>query len=155
MTTPTTPDTTLQSLLALLAKTKFSWFSSVRPDGRPHSVPVWHVMDQERIYFATPARSVKVANVRLNPHVVVAANLDIPESSLIVEGLARLRPDLRESVAKIFIAKYDWNIAEDEEHDALIEVEPTRLIAWGQYGEGRWSAADIRKTARGAIGDES
>ena len=152
MTTPTNTEDTLRELLTLLARSKFSWFSSVRPDGRPHSVPIWHVMHEEHIYFATPSRSVKVANVRTNPNVAVAAYLlDTPESGLIVEGLARLRPDLRESVSKFFEEKYEWNITEDDEHDALIEVEPTRLIAWGQYGEGHWSGAGIRKAARGEI----
>ncbi len=149
MTEPTNQDNALRELLTLLATSRFSWFSSVRPDGRPHSVPIWHVMHQEHIYFATPSRSVKVANIRINPNVVVAAYLETPESGLIVEGLARLRPDLREAVSKFFEEKYEWNITEDEEHDALIEVEPTRLIAWGQYGEGRWSGAEIRKIARG------
>ena len=142
-----TPNT-LQSLLTLFASSKFSWFSSVRPDGRPHSVPIWHVMDQEYIYIATSLRSVKVANVRSNPNVVMAARLDVPEAGLIVEGLARLNPDRRAAVSGLFEAKYEWNIRDDDKYAALIEVEPTRLIAWGQYGEGRWSGPDIRKVAR-------
>jgi general stress protein 26 len=140
---------TLQALLARLAASRFSWFSSVRPDGRPHSVPIWHVMDQGCIYVATPSRSVKVANVRSNANVAVAAYLDDPEAGLIVEGLARLRPELRGSVSTVFEQKYEWKLNEDEEHDALIEVTPVRLLAWGQYGEGRWSEAEIRRVARG------
>jgi general stress protein 26 len=151
MTALTNAENTLQALLTLLARSKFSWLSTVRPDGRPHIVPIWHVMVQENIYFATASRSVKVVNIHSNPNAVVAAYLDNPESGLIVEGYAKLRPDLRESVSKFFEQKYEWNIKEDDEYDALIEVEPTRLIAWGQHGEGRWSGTDIRKIARGGI----
>jgi general stress protein 26 len=139
----------LRSLLDLLTACRFSWFSSVRPDGRPHSVPVWHVVHNGRMYVATKLRSVKAANVRANPNVSLAAWLDVPEAGLIVEGQARLAPELRGRVSPSFEQKYEWNIREDEEHDALIEVEPAKLIAWGEYGEGRWSGREIERAARG------
>ncbi len=145
MDEPVSREKTLQSLLALFARSEFSWLTSVRPAGRPHSVPIWHVMQGEYIYLATATKSVKVVNVRSNPNVVVAARLEDPLAGLIVEGLARLKPDLRASVSKLFEAKYDWNIAEEDTYDALIEVEPVRLVAWGQYGEGRWTGEEIRK----------
>jgi general stress protein 26 len=145
MTSHNQSDNTLQRLLAQIAESKFSWFSSVRPDGRPHSVPICHVLCREFIYLATPSTSVKVANLLSNPNVSVAAYLDDPEAGLIVEGIAKLRPELRPSVSKYFEKKYDWDLLQDHRHDALIEVTPKRLIAWGQYGEGHWSEADIRK----------
>ncbi len=95
----------------------------------PHSIPIWHVMQQEYIYFNSSSRSVKVANIRQNPNVSVAAYLDTPTDGLIVEGIARLRPDLRENISQLFEEKYDWNIKDDGEYEALIEVEPSRLIA--------------------------
>jgi len=149
MTTPSSTENTLQTLLALLYKSRFCFLSTVRPNGHPHNVPIWYVMDREYIYFCSTSRSVKVANVRSNPNVAIAAYLDNPETGLIVEGCARLRPDLRESVSKFFEQKYEWNIQEDDEYDSLIEVEPSKLITWGQYGDGHWSAAEIRKAARG------
>jgi general stress protein 26 len=138
----------LQSLLTMLAETKFSWFSSVRSDGRPHSVPVCHVLHQGRIYVATPSRSVKISNIRSNAHVTVAAYLKDPEAGLIVEGHATLKPELRLSLSPLFEKKYSWNLGEDERHDALVEVTPTKLIAWGSSGEGRWSGEEILQTAQ-------
>jgi general stress protein 26 len=138
----------LHSLLRLLTESRFSYFSSVRPDGRPHCVPIWHVVDRGNIFMAVQSRSVKAANVGSNPHVVVAARLEIPEAGLIVEGRARLRPELRATVSPLFEAKYEWKITESEDYDSLIEVEADRLIAWGEYGEGRWTGEQVRRAGR-------
>jgi general stress protein 26 len=107
-------------------------------------------MYQGLIYLATPSRSVKVANLRSNPHVSVAAYLDDPEAGLIVEGLAKLKSEFRATVSGCFEKKYDWNLVNDSRHDALIEVTPIKLIAWGQYGEGHWSEAEIQRIVRNA-----
>jgi hypothetical protein len=91
---------------------------------------------------------VKVANLQSNPHVAVAAYLEDPEAGLIVEGVARLRPEFRSVVTGEFQQKYDWDLINDDRHDALIEVVPSKLIAWGQYGEGHWSKVEIQKVVQ-------
>jgi general stress protein 26 len=151
MDKPIRDEETLQALLKLLAEAQTSWFSSVRPDGRPHSLPVWHVLGRGHLYLAVQAHSVKAANVRSNPRVALGARLEDPLAGLIVEGMGRLRPELRAEVSPLFVAKYEWDIKDDEDYSALIEIEPERLMAWGKYGEGRWSGEEIRR-AMGAQG---
>lgn len=149
MTPPASDDETLLALLRLLSESKVCYLSSVRPDGRPHCVPIWHVLGGGRVYHAVAGRSVKAANVRFNPHVVVAARLEIPEAGLIVEGRARLVPELRAAVTQYFIQKYEWDITQSEEYDSLIEVTPERVIAWGAYGEGHWTGEQVLQAAGG------
>jgi general stress protein 26 len=134
---------TLQALLKLFAGLKFSWISSVRPDGRPHSVPICHVFDQGRIYMLTPPASVKAANIRGNPRVQVAGYLEDPEAGLIIDGLATLEPERRLELSPLFEKKFGWNLADEDVHTQVIVIQPTRLLAWGRYGEGEWSRDEI------------
>ncbi len=69
------------------------WLSSVRPDGRPHLVPVWFLWDGETILiFSKPDQ--KIRNLRQNPNVVVS--LDTAEQGddiVLIEGRAELLND--------------------------------------------------------------
>ena len=139
---------TLRALLQVFDELKFSWISSVSPDGRPHSVPICHVFDQDRIYMLTPPASIKVANIRSNPHVQVAGYLEDPEAGLIFDGLAELAPERRQELSPLFEAKYGWNLVNEDVHTQVIVIVPTRLVAWGRYGEGRWSRDEIQATSK-------
>ncbi|TMF34817.1 MAG: hypothetical protein E6I26_11335, partial [Chloroflexi bacterium] len=46
-------------------------FASVRPDGRPHATPTWYAVDGDEIVFTTWHETVKAANIRAHPAVVV------------------------------------------------------------------------------------
>lgn len=144
----------LQQLLVSFAAAECCWFSSVRPDGRVHSAPVWHVWSNGRAYVVTTEGAVKVANIAGNPHVVVA--LPDPLNVFIMEGQARLNRDALAGVAPMFEAKYDWNPLTDAGYSVLIEVAPTRIMAWGAHGEGRWTGPDVTLPAASApasVGD--
>ena len=74
-----------------LASDLILWFGSVRPDGRPHLVPVWFHWDGEAVVLFTKAGSQKVTNVRANPRVTFAVdNTDGGRDVAIVEGEAAL-----------------------------------------------------------------
>ncbi len=135
--------TKLEGLLNRFAAAEFSWISSTRPDGRVHSVPVWHIWADERAYVVTTSKAVKVDNIASNPNVVIA--LPDPVDPLIIEGVALLKPAIPPGVAAQFKAKYDWNPASDASYSTLIEITPSKVIAWGKHGEGRWTGTDIRE----------
>src|SRR5260370_35824360 len=49
------------------------WFGSVRPDGRPHFVPVWFLWEQGTILiFSQPNQ--KVRNIGRNPNVTLTVD---------------------------------------------------------------------------------
>lgn len=138
-----TSQTALESLLARFAAAECSWISSVRPSGRVHSVPVWHVWAGGRAFIVTTDDAVKVGNIAHNPHVVVA--LPDPIDPLIIEGVASLEATIPPELAARFKDKYGWDPLSDPAYSVLIAVTPSKVIAWGKHGEGRWKAGDIHE----------
>lgn len=131
-----TPASQVARLLAHFGDADACWFSSTRPDGRPHLAPIWHVVYANCIYVVTRQTSVRAANIRANASVSLA--LADTSNALIVEGVARPAPEMRDALRPLFHAKYDWDIATDAEYDEVIQVTPRKVMAWGAHGEGRW-----------------
>lgn len=146
MTSPSQPGPAVQNpllraLVERFAESQCSWLSSVRPDGRAHSVPVWHAWHQGKAYIVVSSHSVKAANILVHPGVVISH--PDPMSPVIIEGWAALAPRALAELRPLFQAKYGWDIATDRDYDAIIAITPTRLMAWGEHGEGRWSGDEV------------
>lgn len=101
------------------------WLATVRPDGRPHLVPVWFVVEAGRWYVCTGAGSVKARNLGANPRVALA--LEDGDAPYVVEGRAR-RVAASAAVAARFRAKFDWDITADADYDAVFEIEVDRQV---------------------------
>jgi general stress protein 26 len=129
-------DPVLTALLERFAQAEACWFSSARLDGRPHLAPIWHIMHLGTIFVVTQRKSVRSANIRLNPAVSLA--LADTSNALIIEGMARPAGNHRSEIQPHFLAKYDWDISTDGAYDDVIAVTPRKVIAWGSHGEGRW-----------------
>jgi len=69
---------------AQLRKSRNYWISTTRPDGRPHAAPVWGVILDDVLYFASSKTSVKGRNLAHNPQVVM--HLESGDDCVIVEG---------------------------------------------------------------------
>jgi hypothetical protein len=63
-----------------LESAPIAWFSSVRPDHSPHTVPVWFVHDNTHLWVASSSTSRKVVNVRSNPQVALAIDGSAPRT---------------------------------------------------------------------------
>lgn len=134
-------DPVLRTLVKRFADEACCWLSSVRPDGRAHSAPIWHVWHQGRAYVVTGANTVRAANIEENPSIVVTH--PDPANALIIEGWATAANHLRSVLQPLFWAKYHWDIRNDPGYDRVLEITPTKLLAWGSYGEGKWSGQDV------------
>jgi hypothetical protein len=83
------------------------WLATVRPDGRPHVMPVGVIWHDGAFYFSSGARTQKAKNLARNPHCVItlaAMGLD-----LVLEGeAAKVTNDAQlHRVAEIF-ASAGW-----------------------------------------------
>ncbi|HEV2235544.1 MAG TPA: pyridoxamine 5'-phosphate oxidase family protein [Ktedonobacterales bacterium] len=76
---------------ARLRQETAAYFTTVRPDGRPHTVPVWFLWDGATILIFSQPGDVKVRNLRQNPGVTLALdNFGASSQPVVVEGTAAL-----------------------------------------------------------------
>jgi F420H(2)-dependent biliverdin reductase len=105
------------------------WFTSVRPDGRPHLAPVWFVWHSARIYIGTDPKSVKSNNIQLNSHVVLA--LEDGAHPVICEGTAKvITAPLLEDLLAAFYQKYEWDLTKEMQYNLVVEVTPEKWLVW-------------------------
>ena len=139
----------LQMLISRFAASKYSWLSTVRPDGRCHSTPMWHVWHRGHIYLVTSPTAVKTINIRANPSVVITD--PDPKDAIIIEGTAAEVETMDEALRPLFLDKYDWDFATDRDYNTIIEITATKLMAWGgEQGAAdtwRWSGDEVLSVA--------
>jgi hypothetical protein len=113
-------------------------FASIRPDGRPHAVPTWYAVDGDELVFTTWHTTVKAANLRSNPRVVVVVQDPAPPYSYVtVEGEAELIDDLPacRAISTRLGAKYMGANRADEfgrrkgvEGELVVRIRPTKVF---------------------------
>lgn len=129
----------LRRAIARLHREQIVWLATVRPEGRPHLVPIWHVWHQDRLYISTGPHSVKMRNLRHQPR--VALSLQNAMDAVLVEGTARPAPELDGELAPHFVQKFDWDFREDAEYGGLVQITPTKILAW--QGSSREEARQL------------
>src|SRR5690606_8225606 len=99
---------TWEQARARWAEVNTYWLSTVRPDGRPHAVPLLGVWVADTFHFAAGDRTRKARNLAGNPACVVTAAT--PELDLVLEGRAApVRDEERvRAVAAAYREKYGW-----------------------------------------------
>ena len=134
-----TPPAPLDALLETFAAAPAIWYGSVRPNGRAHLAPIWHVWDGRAAYVVTQANAVRIRNLAHNDSVSLA--LPDPMNPFILEGRAAEAPEALDAIQPLFQSKYDWNLHTDVEYGCIIRIAPTKAMAGGSHGEGRWRYA--------------
>ena len=105
------------------------WLASVRPNGKPHLIPIWFVWHADKFYICTQGESVKLKNICNNAHVSVS--LEDGNKPIIAEGTATLSANPHPgAVAALFKQKYDWDINTDPGYTTLIEITPKKWLKW-------------------------
>ena len=116
------------------------WLTTVRPDGRPHIVPVWFFWDGETFLIFSQPNKQKLRNLRQNPNVMLALDgTNQGEDVVMVEGTAELLNDTSLSMnLPAFAQKYDAMIKSmgtdpqslAADYSQPIRITPTRFISW-------------------------
>ena len=91
----------------LLSRVRNPVVMTVRPDGRPHAMPVWGLWLGDVYCFSTAITSVKSDNLKANPRCVISASDG--DDAVIVEGEAELS-DLPEGFTEAYQKMYGEKI---------------------------------------------
>jgi PPOX class probable F420-dependent enzyme len=74
--------------------TRTAKLATVGPDGHPHVVPVWFVLDDEHLVITTMSGSVKAAHLAGDPRVAVSVDDERPPFAFVaLRGTATLHPN--------------------------------------------------------------
>lgn len=108
------------------------WCATVRPDGRPHVMPVWGVWLEEQVWFSSSRRSRKARDLEADPRCTLTT--DDALNPVVVDGVA-VRVTDPGAIAAFLDAmngKYDADLTIeflDPEVNASYAVHPSTMIA--------------------------
>lgn len=92
-----------------------TWLTTVRPNGRPHTVPVWFLWDSEtETILIFRAIKAKVQELKQNPYVTLALDpSNNGDDIVVVEGTAQLVEDVNiTATLPAFAKKYAAQLKE-------------------------------------------
>ena len=122
-----------------LTAAKNYWICSVRPNGKPHAIPVWAVWIDGSIYFDGSSKTRHARNIAQNPN--VAIHLESGDEALIVEGVTQVLPTVTPELGKRLSQAYTKKYAKegyapkpDQWNDGgLFQVRPQVVLAWTTF----------------------
>jgi PPOX class probable F420-dependent enzyme len=112
---------------------------TVRPDGRPHAVPVWFALDGDDLLVSISENSVKGRDLLHDPRVAVLVDDETPPYAFVmVEGVAEMSRDpgaIRDGAFRIG-RRYLGEEGAGQfvsyatgPSNVLVRIRPTRLVA--------------------------
>lgn len=137
---------------ALLDRGSVVWLSSVRPDGRPHLIPIWFWWDGQAVLFASKPQACKVANLRAKADCMLAiGDPDADFDVALIEARAELATmPTADLLAAGLLVKYRERMhaagltpaSFSDTYSQVVRIVPTRWLPWHGRGErAPWRAA--------------
>lgn len=83
--------------------------STVRPNGRPHAMPIWGIWLNDVYCLSTAITSVKSSNLKANPECVITSSDE--DGDVVLEGRAELS-ELPDGFTEAYKGKYGEKIDE-------------------------------------------
>jgi nitroimidazol reductase NimA-like FMN-containing flavoprotein (pyridoxamine 5'-phosphate oxidase superfamily) len=123
-----------------VALSRVTRVATVSRGSLPHNVPVCHVVDGDRIYFASSAGVPKVRNVADSGHVTLVCDEYSedwgPLRGVMVAGTGRVingGPRFRRARGLLYAKypQYEREAALEEGDAVVVEVTPRHLFSWG------------------------
>ncbi len=116
---------------ARLQEARQYWLATLRPDGRPHVVPLDGLWIDGRCYFGGSPTTVKHRNLLANPHATL--HLQDPVSAVIVDGRCEIERPSAHRAADLVAAsntKYGYAPPVDAYLQGVWALRPQRALAW-------------------------
>jgi PPOX class probable F420-dependent enzyme len=124
----------------LIAHERVCRVATAGAEGRPHLVPVVHVLAGDKIYFGSGDDGRKVKNLQDNAQIAITIDLYSDDWSqlrgVMVQGTARLiarGPRFKQARSRLY-AKYPQYAKEaaiSPSDSVVVEVTPTHIFTWG------------------------
>jgi PPOX class probable F420-dependent enzyme len=122
----------------LLEATRTGKFATVRPDGRPHVVPIWFLLDGDTIVFTTGEGSIKAKNMRRDPHVSLCVDDEHPLYSFAtIEGTVTFSDSPQEltiwatRIASRYMGEHlaeQYGKRNSGPGELLVRITPTKIL---------------------------
>jgi hypothetical protein len=111
-----------------LTEARNYWIATTRPEGKPHSRPVWGVWLDDIFYFSTG--SLAAQNLTTRPAITI--HLESGREVVIIEGVAEpVRDAARvEQVVSLYNQKYNWNVDPYNLPGPFYAVRPQVAFGW-------------------------
>jgi pyridoxamine 5'-phosphate oxidase-like protein len=134
----TTPPPDWDKVESWLERDRYYWLISSRPNGRPHSVPLWALWFNRYLYYNMSPETVTSRNLYLNPYAI--AHPQDAKEAVIVEGLVdQPDPSTLDEVATEYERRFDFTLDPTDPKAPIYRLTPLIVRAW-------W-AGDVRGTA--------
>lgn len=111
-----------------LADARNYWIATTRPNGQPHSRPVWGIWLDDAFYFSTG--SLATQNLATNPTITV--HLESGSEVVIIEGVAEPVSEAAfvEQVVSLYNQKYHWDVDPNDVPGPFYAVRPRVAFGW-------------------------
>ena len=126
----------------IMAGTRTGKLATTKPNGDPHVVPIWFVMDGKDIVFSSGETTVKTKNLKLRPRASLCVDSEVfPFAFVMLECDAKieyLTPDELPPYTTAFGKRYvgadraeEYGLRNGIAGEVLIRLRPTKVIPWG------------------------